>query len=64
MSNLKELKIAVALAREAYNEHLKTLEPYKRAYIKALEAHDKALDDALEDVYTNQEKKAKKEINK
>ena len=64
MSNLKELKIAVALAREAYNEHLKTLEPYKRAYIKALETHDKALDDALEDAYAHQEKKAKKETNK
>jgi hypothetical protein len=59
MKTLKELKIEMELARETYNEHLKTLEPYKRAYFKALEAYDKALDDALEDAHTNQEKKAK-----
>ena len=49
MDNLEELKIAVTLAKEAYNEHYKTLQPYKDAYIKALAAYDKALDDALED---------------
>jgi hypothetical protein len=59
MKTLKELKIEMELARETYNEHLKTFEPYKRTYIKALEAYDKALDDALEDTHTNQEKKAK-----
>jgi hypothetical protein len=59
MKTLKELKIEMELARETYNEHLKTLEPYKRAYLKALETYDNAMDDALEDAYAHQEKKAK-----
>ena len=64
MNNLKELKIAVTLAREAYNEHLKTLEPYKHAYTKALAAYDKALDDALENGYDATEKRKQRKANK
>ena len=60
MNNLKELKIAIKLAREAYDKHYKTLEPYKDAYIKALAAYDKALDDALEDTFSAREKREKK----
>lgn len=66
MSNLKELKIAVTLAGEKYNEqlkiHLKTLEPYKRAYIKAIDAYDKALDQAIEDNDIAIEKRKKNKI--
>jgi hypothetical protein len=47
MKTFKELKIEMELARETYNQHLKTLEPYKRAYLKALAAYDNALDAAL-----------------
>jgi hypothetical protein len=64
MNNLKELKIAVTLAREAYNEHLKTLEPYRHAYIEALAAYDKALDDALENGYDVTEKRKQREAHK
>lgn len=64
MNNLKELKIAVSLAREAYNEHHKTLEPYKHAYIKALAAYDKALDDALENGYDATEKRKQRKVRK
>lgn len=56
MNNLEELKIAVALAREAYNEHYKTLEPYKQAYTKALAAYDNALDAALDTAWKTKEK--------
>jgi hypothetical protein len=61
MKTLKELKIEMELARETYNEHLKTLEPYKRAYLKALETYDNALDAALATTWKSKEKRTENE---
>ena len=55
MKTLEELKITIDLAREAYSEARKSIEPYRQAYKDALAAHDAALDDALEEAYVKKE---------
>ena len=59
MKTLKELKIEMELASKTYLEAFNTIKPYQQAYYDARAAYDSALDDALEDAYAHQEKKAK-----
>ena len=63
MKTLKELKIEMELARETYNQHLKThlktVEPHKRVYLKAIAAYDNALDAAIDIAWKSKKKDGK-----